>query len=55
MEDELARGRRGVDLLLQRHQGDATLLEQLNHVEELAQGSPEPVEPHHHEGVAGTG
>ena len=55
MEHETTSRGRGVDVLLQGDEANATGLEDVNLVDEVADGAAEPVKPPHDKGVAVSG
>ena len=52
MEDELATAGGGVDLLLQRAEANAPVLESPDGVDQMRQRAAQPVQPPDHQGVA---
>src|SRR3954470_11405345 len=52
MEHELAATGRGVDLLLERPEADALLLQLSHGLDQMGEGATQPVQPPDHEGVA---
>ena len=52
MEDELAAGAGGVDLLLQAHEADALVVKHVDRSYQLFQGPAEPIQPPDNQGVA---
>ena len=55
MEDQLARGRGGVDALLQTEEGHAAGLELLDDRQQLRKGAAQPVEADDRQGIAPAG
>ena len=55
VQQHLAAGGGGVDPVLDGAEPDASLLQQVDGVEDVDQGPAEPVDAPHHDGVAGGG